>query len=346
MGRARIARREYASLRREKTILLALGIQLFIAAFSSFLLVGLVSLYDPGAVSANDINIGVSGDARADLIDAIEGEGSWELVAYESEAAARTAFKQGRVDTVFLADRLPTGVVYVSAIVPDESVRSTVIVVQVREALQVYERTRREAFASRLTDKPVPVPKAPDSTPTFSFTYTVLLPLLAFLPTFISGSVAADAITEEFDQDTLDLLRVTPLSFAEILDGKMLAMIALAPAQAGVWMLLLWLNGTTMANPLAILAIVTGAATVLVAIGTGLAVRMRDRQSTQLLYSLTVLLVFVLGTLVPESPPNLVAKFAMGSASQLSMGLVVAYLSAGVVAYIVVRRDARRTIRG
>lgn len=346
MGRARIARREFASLRREKTIVLALGIQLFIAAFSSFLLVGLVSLYDPSSVSANEIEIGVSGDARGDLIESLEGEGNWELVGYESETAARTAFKQGRVDTVFQADRLPTGVVYVNAIVPDESVRSTVIVVQVREALQLYERERRESFSSRLSEEPVPVPEAPDSTPTFSFTYTVLLPLLAFLPTFISGSVAADAITEEFDQDTLDLLRVTPLSITEILDGKMLAMIALAPAQAGVWILLLWMNGTSMAHPFAILAIVIGTATVLVAIGSGFAIRMRDRQSTQLLYSLTVLLVFGLATLLPESPPNLIAKFAMGSASGLSVGLVAGYLVVGIAAYTVVRRDARRSIRG
>ncbi len=344
MGRPRIARREFASLRREKTIVLALGIQLFIAAFSSFLLVGLVSLYDPGSVGADEIDIGVAGDASSELIDAVEGAGNWEVVAYESEIAARNAFKQGRVDSVFLVDRQSSGVIDVEALVPDESVQSTVIVVQVREALQVFERELRDARAARLTTQPVAVPDAPESTPTFSFTYTVLLPLLAFLPTFISGSVAADAITEEFDEDTLDLLRVTPLSITEILDGKMLAMIALAPAQAAAWLVLLWLNGTTMVQPVAILAIVTGTATLLVAIGSGLAVRMRDRQSTQLLYSLAVLLVFGLATLLPESPPNLIAKFAIGSHSLLSVGLVGVYLMAGLIAYLVVRRDAERSI--
>ena len=59
--RATIARRDLASLRSEKTIVLALLIQLFIAAFSSFLVVGLTSLYDPGSVQGGGVDVGVSG---------------------------------------------------------------------------------------------------------------------------------------------------------------------------------------------------------------------------------------------------------------------------------------------
>ena len=60
-----IARRDVASLSREKTIVLALFIQLFVAAFSSFLVVGLTSLYSPGEVSANEIVVGVTGATRS-----------------------------------------------------------------------------------------------------------------------------------------------------------------------------------------------------------------------------------------------------------------------------------------
>jgi len=51
-SRLTIAGRELSGLRAEKTILLAIAIQLFIAAFSSFLVVGLVSMYDPGRSAA------------------------------------------------------------------------------------------------------------------------------------------------------------------------------------------------------------------------------------------------------------------------------------------------------
>ena len=67
-----IARREVKSLSREKTIVLALLIQLFVAGFSSFLVVGLTSLYDPGAVSSGEVDVAVTGDAADALVQAVE----------------------------------------------------------------------------------------------------------------------------------------------------------------------------------------------------------------------------------------------------------------------------------
>ena len=318
-------------------------IQLFIAAFSSFLLVGLVTMYAPGAVPGG-IAIGVTGDAGANLTAEIAGEGGWDLREYDSRTEARAAFDDRRVDAVFVATERDSGVVHVEAIVPDESVRSTVIVVVVRDALETYERARRDALSDRLDRQPVALPDVPDGSPTFTFTYTVLLPLLAVLPAFISGSVAADTITEELDAGTLSLLLVTPASVAEIVDGKALATIALAPVQATAWLALLRANGTAIADPVAIVAFVAALATILVAIGIGLAVRFPTRQSAQLLYSLVVLLAFGVATLLPESPPNTVAKLALGTADGLTYGLVAGYLVVAATVFLLVRRTASRAL--
>jgi len=344
-GRLRIARREIASLRREKTIVLAILIQLFIAAFSSFLLVGLVSMYAPGSVQGGGVTIGVTGEAGPDVIEEIgDADGGFELRAYDTREAAREAFADRTVDAVFVADRRDSGVVEVTVLVPDGSVRSTVIVVGVRDALQAYEHARRDALSAQLDRQPVDLPAVPDGSPTFTFTYTLLVPLLAALPAFISGSIAADTITEEVDAGTLSLLLVTPTTAAEIVDGKALATIGLAPIQAAAWLALLWANGTAIADPLAIVALVAALATILVALGIGLAVRFSTRESAQLLYSLLVLLVFGLATLLPESPPNTVAKLALGSAEGLTYALVAGYLLVAAVAFLVVRRTARRAI--
>lgn len=333
MGRLRIALRELSSLRREKTIVLALVIQLFLAGFSSFLLVGLVSLYDPASVTGGGVTIGVTGEARDDLIESIDNEGPWGVTRYETEEAALTAFQNGHVDAVMIATPLRNGVVDVRAFIPDESVRSTMIVVQVRDALAVYERDRRNALRFRLERRPLPVPDLPDASPTFSFTYTVLLPLLMFLPAFISGSIATDSITEELDAGTFELLLVSPLTQGEIIDGKMGAMIALAPAQAAAWLGLLWVNGTPIANPIPILGIVSATAVIVVVLGTGLAAVFGDRQSAQLVYSLAVILAFLLAAFLPESPPNTIAKLAIGSPDTLSYWLVVGYVGTAVVCY-------------
>jgi len=344
LGRLRIARQELDSLGREKTIVLALLIQLFIAAFSSFLLVGLVSLYDPGSTPGGDITIGVAGNASDDLVGAIGGEGDWELVGYESVPRVRSAFQTGRLDATFVANHRGDGRVHVEAAVPDGSVRSTVFVVQVREALSAYERERRDRLSARIVAEPLPVPEVPDVPPTYAFTYTVLLPLLLFLPAFISGSVAGDAITEEIDGGTLDLLRVTPLSATAIVDGKMLAMVAIAPAQAAAWLLLLYANGTAIANPLWLLAVVSGAAALLVAVGVGLALWLGDRRSTQLVYSLGVLVVFVFAALLPESPPNTVARLAIDSALPRTYAIAAGYVVVAVLAVLLVRALVPRTI--
>lgn len=294
-------------------------------------------MYDPAALAGSGITIGVTGEARDDLITSIESDGPWELTRYENPEAAMSAFQNGHVDAVLIASPVPDQTVNVRALVPDESVRSTVIVVHIREALQAYEHNRRVELGDRLQRTPLPLPDLPDTPPTFIFTYTVLLPLLMFLPAFISGSIAADAITEEIDAGTLEVLLLTPLEPVEIIDGKMLAMIGLAPAQAAAWLALLWVNGTPIAHPLPILITVTAVAGIVVAMGTGLAAVFGDRQSTQLVYSLAVILVFVVATVLPESPPNMIAKFAVANPSPTSYQLVAVYAVVALLTYGVVR---------
>lgn len=56
-----IFRKELRSVLDEKTIVLAITIQLFIAAFSSFLVIGLVAMYDPASVRGGGLKVGVAG---------------------------------------------------------------------------------------------------------------------------------------------------------------------------------------------------------------------------------------------------------------------------------------------
>lgn len=338
-----MARRELATLRREKTIVLALLIQLFIAAFSSFLLVGLVSLYDPGAVGGAGIAFGVAGNASGTVTGTLEGEGPWRLTEYDDVRTAESAFDAGRVDALLVVNENPSGRLDVDATVPGESVRSTVVVVELRSALETLERERRFDLADRLERSPVPLPEVPAAPPTVGFTYSVLVPLLVFLPVFIAGSVAADAITEELDSGTFELLRVTPLSAVAIVEGKVLAMVGLAVAQAATWLLLLWLNGTPLAAPVAILGLVTATATIVVCLGCGIALQLRDRQSTQLVYSLGVIAVFVAASAFPVSPVNAVARLAVGSHDLAIIALVVAAAVVAIGAVGLLRRSVVAT---
>jgi ABC-type Na+ efflux pump permease subunit len=331
-------------LRSEKTIVLALLIQLFVAAFSSFLVVGLVSLYDPGSTQGTySVEIAVSGNASDDLEAVVDTGEAREAVVYPSRDDALSAFTNREVDAVLHGTVGPDDRIQVEAVAPEGDFRTTLIVVQVKETLSDLERERRDELAHRLDQRPLDPPPRPDANPYFGFTYTILVPMLAFLPAFISGSIASDSIAEELERGTLELLRVAPLSVPQIIDGKAIAMVSIAPAQAALWLLFLELNGTAIANPLQVLLLVASLTAILVVIGAALAIAIGVRREAQLLYSLLALGLFGASMLLPESPPNLVAKLAIGSPTSVTYLSVGALAVLGVAGYWAIRRFVATT---
>jgi ABC-type Na+ efflux pump permease subunit len=165
---------------------------------------------------------------------------------------------------------------------------------------------------------------------------------LLFLPPFISGSVAVDAITEEIERGTLELLRVAPVSLVDIVDGKAIGMILLAPLQAALWIGLLSLNGIAVSNVLPLLAFVTAIATVVVVLGTTLGLLTARRRQAQLLYSVLVILFFGTAIVLPEHPATTVAKLAVASPTALTYGSVAGFAVAAAALYALTRRYAGR----
>jgi len=336
-----VARRDVRSLSREKTIVLALLIQLFVAGFSSFLVVGLTSLYDPGSVAAGEVEVAVTGDARDELLEAASKHESTATTEFESERRARQAFEQRRVDALLNASYVPGEgggrQIAVTASIPEGSIRSTLIVVNVRDVLETLEREERMERTGSLQTEPVPLPPEADASPYFGFTYTVLIPLLLFLPAFISGSVAVDTITEEMERGTLELLRVAPVSLLDIVDGKALGMVLLAPAQTLLWILLLSVNGITVANVSVVLMFVTAVAALVVTIGVVLGVTTGSRRPAQLLYSVLTLVVFGAAVVLPEHPATTIAKLAVDSPTLSTYATVWGTLAVAVLAYAAAR---------
>jgi len=312
--RLTIARRELRSLTVEKTIVLALLIQLFIAGFSSFLVVGLVSLSDPGAIQGGAMTVGVVGNATPIVTAAIDDQPNVEAREFDSLSNASEAFHERDLVAVLEGNRFANGTIEVLATVPENSLRTTQIVSQIRSTVEIVERTQRQRLAASLEHELVPIPpEPPETSPFFGFTYTILVPLLLFLPVFISGSIAVDSVTEEIERDTLELLRVGPVSLREIVEGKLLTAVGIAPIQALLWIGLLGLNGTTVENVPLLALLVAALATILVCLGVGLAVTIGERRQAQLLYSLVMLTGLTAAVFLPEHPANTIARLAIGS---------------------------------
>ena len=320
--------------------MLALALQLFIAAFSSFLVVGLVSLYDPGQVGGAEVDVAVTGDASDDLIRASKEVRGVDAQFYRTEAAAMRAFQEYRatgIDAVIVAETRDERV-FVRAVAPDSNVQTTVVVVQLRDVLRSFERAERTDRAAFLTSTPLELPPETDSSPYFGFTYTILLPLLLVLPVFISGSITVDSVTEEIDRGTLELLRVAPVTLHDVVDGKLAAAAGLAPIQAGLWIVLLELNGTSVANATALVALVAGLALLVCGLGAAVALVSPDRRAAQFLYSIAVLFVIGGTTLLPHGPVTAAARLGIGSPATADFLAVAGVAVLAIAVYLGLHR--------
>ena len=320
--------------------MLALALQLFIAAFSSFLVVGLVSLYDPGQVGGAEVDVAVTGDAAEDLIRASEEVRGVDAQFYRSEETAMRAFQEYRatgIDAVIVAETRDERV-FVRAVAPDSNVQTTVVVVQLRDVLRSFERAERTDRAAFLTSTPLELPSETDSSPYFGFTYTILLPLLLVLPVFISGSITVDSVTEEIDRGTLELLRVAPVTLHDVVDGKLAAAAGLAPIQAGLWIVLLELNGTSVANATALVALVAGLALLVCGLGAAVALVSPDRRAAQFLYSIAVLFVIGGTTLLPHGPVTAAARLGIGSPATADFLAVAGVAVLAIAVYLGLHR--------
>lgn len=289
--------------------MLALLIQLVIAAFSSFLVVGLTSLYEPGAAE-DDVVVGVTGEEADRLVVAaatVEG-----LQTRRYRTGVRAAFDRNEVQAIATVER-NNGRITVDIEAPQSSLQKTLIIVQLRAALEELERNERAARSDQLRFEPLPLPPSADASPYFGFAYTVLVPLLILLPVFISGSVVVDSLTEEIERGTLELLRVTPASLVEIVEGKAGVLAALVPLQVTLWIVLLELNDIAIANIAAILAFATAIAVLAAVFAAALALAVPVRQRAQLSYSLGLLAAFAAAALLPEHPATTVSLLAIGS---------------------------------
>ncbi len=311
---AAIASKELRDILREKTIVVALVVQLFIAGFSTFLAVGLTGLYDPQ-----------SSNAHTEATVAYVGPGGFQKllqtahnleVVWIDAAEATARFQDGRADAV-LEERVDAqGRHNITLLVEDGGIPATLLLTQMKGLLETYEESLRTADQTRLEQTVLIVMAAADAKAApFAFVYATLLPLLVFTPIFLCGAIAGDSVSQETQAKTLVLLRSGPLSIQRMLAGKLLVPLVLAPAQMMLWIGLLALNHFAVANLLGLVALSLACTLVLGGIGVALAAGLGRSNAVQAAYAM-IAIVLALGSLfLPVNPLNMVALLATGSAT-------------------------------
>lgn len=336
-----IAKKEWKSLLLEKTLILAMIIQLLIASFSSLLVIGLASFFDPTALHGYDMERGKIGIIGGGEVRQFMREEHIHPRNYSNLDSALSDFNNNTIDAVLVIPPTePSGneIIQLMLYLPASDVRGTLVTLQLKKPLSDYESYVRDIRAPRIGFEPVRlyVDEILKKTSTyFEFIYGILLPLLVFTPVFISGGLIIDMVTEEYERKTMELLAVSPVSFSEILNGKMLVAVLIVPMQALLWLALVGLNRIQVHNIPAILIVITVIAVDIVLLGAIIAAKYRDRTISQYLYSLVLIFLFLGAYLFADSPFNLVTRLSSGAAggSQVISGIAL-YAGAALGLYV------------
>jgi ABC-2 type transport system permease protein len=346
-----IMHKEFRGLFNERTILLAVLLQLFVAMFSSFLMVGLTSMYDPSSLSKYSrfrYSIAYAGNDSAlrEYLDA-----SPDFNVYDMDLSpAVAALKERRLAAVIYApDTAPDAVdpVKITLYTLQNDLQSAIVNVKLKDIFLKYEKDLRGVRAVRLGERPVPLqlPPSRGGGDFYEFVYGLLIPLLVFMPAIIASALVIDLITEEYQHETLETLISTPISFAEIIWGKVLACELLVPVQAGAWLLLLLINGIPIRNVPLILLMVTLSSGILILIGALTALHYRERTAAQFIFSTALVVVILFVLALPANPLNLLTRLAVGTAGMEQWIVLAGVIAIGALLSVATQWYAEKTGR-
>jgi ABC-type Na+ efflux pump permease subunit len=327
---------------REKTIVLAILIQLFIASMSSLLLMGLISYYDPSSMSDQSgfqIRLGITGDINGPLARQLAENMLITNYGFTSGDKALGAYKAGDIDAILYIPPVDSARVNVTLYVPPSDSRAAVLLMALKEPLMEYENELRLERGVNVQYTDV---KGKSNT-VHEFIYTLVLPMLMLFPGFLAGGMVIDSLAEELENNTLDTLLAAPVSLNGVIAGKVLAAVAIALLQCLLWPLLLQANGIEI-RQLPQLLFVAACVVAFIALGTAIVtILLKDRERSQLLYSVGLMAAGAATVLVNPSPVNLLARLALGSRS-LGVTDALAYAAPAVLLGIALFFVSRRMI--
>ncbi len=303
-----MVRKELRAVAKERTIMIAVVIQLFLASFSSVIVIGLISYYDPesmGLLVRSSVKVGIVGHTGSRLIRFLR-DSEVKVATAASPRDAEAAFQAGAIDAIIFLPEDAEGVVDMKLFLPESEARSTVILMVLKEPLTKYENYLREE-----RDVHVRYSEIGGMPPTrYEFLYSSIIPILLFFPAFIAGSMVMDSTCEEFENHTLETLWAAPVSLNTLLSAKIAAALVLAVAQSTLWALLLRLNRIHM-RQLPLVLLLAGLVAAINAVGSAIvATFFKDRERSQFTYSLFILIVVSATGFLNSSPITLMTRLA------------------------------------
>jgi ABC-type Na+ efflux pump permease subunit len=146
----------------------------------------------------------------------------------------------------------------------------------------------------------------------FEFIFSAILPILMFFPAFVAGGMVIDSISEELENHTFDTLLSAPLTVSTAIGAKISAALLLTLAQCLAWLGLLRLNRIAIHNLGWVLLLAMITAGIITAGAAIITIFFRNRERSQFVYSLALLVVASGSLLANVSPIKALSRLAVG----------------------------------
>jgi ABC-type Na+ efflux pump permease subunit len=336
-----VVKKELASVLRDRTIVIAILIQLFIASFSSALLIGMLSLYDPDSASIyTNIRVDMALVGEDAALTGYLADRGVRALPYATLEQAEPDFLQGKVRAILVLPEERSSLVNMKLFLPSEEAIGSILLNLLQEPLKRYENALR---AQRGVDLRYTDLKGQPPT-TFEFVYSVILPILMLFPAFVAGGMVVDSISEEIENDTLDTLLAAPLSLTAAIGAKVAAALLLATIQCLAWLGLLELNGIDIRHFSLVLLLASITAGI-VAVGAAvITVQLGDRERSQFVYSLALLAATSASFWFGVSPVKTVSRLAIGDYYTGGLDVLVFAAFLGLLLLLFLRATRRLKI--
>ncbi len=308
-----LLRRELRAVTREKTIMFAIMIQFVIASLSSILLIGIMAFYDPSTISQNTnahIRVGLVQDESNPMARFLTEKGI-RVKEYSDVPTAKEAFRAGDVDAVMQIPSAKSGVVDMQLVLPVLDTGQTVVLMVLQEPLKKYENYLREYNGIHVNYADM----GGKPSNSYEFLYSLIIPILMLFPALITGSIIIDTISEEFENKTLETLFAAPVSLKQVFSAKLAAAVITAVGQIVLWIVLLSANGTKIHNTPSVIVFAVTAAAMVAFLAAFVALYFKDRERSQFIYSLVLVVVAAGSYFLGFSPVNVITGMASGSVS-------------------------------
>ncbi len=314
-----LIKRELRSILREKTIMFAIMVQFCIAAFSSVILVGIMAFYDPSSISDNThthIRVGMINDSSSGYTDRDMGmltnylhDGNITTFGFNDFADAEEKFNKGHVDAIISMNKSAGGVVDMELVMPELDTKKTIVFMLLDEPLKKFENYLRQQQGVELA---YPNTGGEPST-TYEFLFSLVVPILMLFPALIAGSIVIDSISEEFENKTFDTLAAAPVSLFQVISSKVGAAVITAAVQIAMWIGLLRLNDIRVENAGMVAGLGIAVALGISAVTAFISMYFKDRERTQFVYSISLVVLIAGSYFLDPSPFGLITRLASGS---------------------------------